>query len=137
VDTITSYVNYIFAAIFGLEAFIKIVGYGVRYFKNGWNVFDFVVLSFSGISVLLTKLFNWSGGPATTVIRSLRIARMFKLFRKYKSLRAIFETFLVTLPALANVGGLLILLIYIYAVLGMNLFSTVKFTGILSESVNF
>jgi hypothetical protein len=58
---------------------------------------------------------------------------MFKLFRKYKSLRAIFETFLVTLPALANVGGLLMLLIYIYAVLGMNLFANVKFTDAIND----
>jgi hypothetical protein len=119
--------------MFGLEAFVKIVGYGPRYFKNGWNIFDFCVLISSGLSVLLTRLLNWSGGPATTVIRSLRIARMFKLFRKYKSLRHIFETFLITLPALANVGGLLMLLIFIYAVLGMNLFSTVKFNGALSD----
>jgi hypothetical protein len=137
VDDVTSIINYIFASIFGLEALIKLIGFGLRYFKNGWNVFDFLVLVLSGISVLLSSIFNWSGGPATTVIRALRIARLFKLFRKYKSLIAIFETFIVTLPALANVGGLLILLIFIFSALSMNLFSETMYSGILSDSVNF
>lgn len=48
-----------------------------------------------------------------------------------------FTTFVVTLPALINVGGLLLLLIFLYAVLGVNLFSEVKIQAPLHENANF
>ena len=48
-----------------------------------------------------------------------------------------FNTFIVTLPALANVGGLLLLLLYLYSVLGVYLFADVKRNGIMTEVINF
>lgn len=62
---------------------------------------------------------------------------MFKLFRKQKSLQIIFETFIVTLPALLNVGGLLVLLVYIFSVLGMNLFAETMYSDPLNPDLNF
>jgi hypothetical protein len=59
------------------------------------------------------------------------------MFRKLKSLQIIFETFIVTLPALINVGCLLVLLVYIFSVLSMNVFAKVKFNGGLTENSNF
>lgn len=44
---------------------------------------------------------------------------------------------MTTLPAMANVGGLLMLFVYIYAVLGVFLFSPIKFNGHLDVHVNF
>ena len=49
----------------------------------------------------------------------------------------IFNTFIVTLPALVNVGGLLLLLLYLYSVLGVFLFADVKRNGILNDMVNY
>ncbi len=46
-------------------------------------------------------------------------------------------TFFVTLPAMVNIGGLLFLIILIYAVLGMYLFANVKLNGGLTENANF
>ena len=91
----------------------------------------------SFLGIIIQQTLNFSGAAATTAIRAIRIARIFKLFRKQKSLRIIFETFIVTLPALMNVGGLLLLLIYIYAVLGMNLFATIKLTVPFNPNLNF
>lgn len=51
---------------------------------------------------------------------------MFRLVQKAKYLKVIFTTFLVTIPSLANIGGLLFLLIFIYAVLGVSLFAPIK-----------
>ena len=49
----------------------------------------------------------------------------------------IFHTIIVTIPALANVGGLLLLLIYLYAILGLFTFAPVKLNGALDEHANF
>lgn len=46
-------------------------------------------------------------------------------------------TFIGSLPALINVGSLLFLFLYIYAVLGMNLFASVKLQSNLNERANF
>jgi len=57
--------------------------------------------------------------------------------RKAKSLQVIFSTLIVTFPSLANVGALLLLFIYIYSVLGMNLFAQVKLQADLNRHANF
>lgn len=65
-------------------------------------------------------------GSTTSIIRTFRIVRVLRLIRKAKSLRMMFSTFFQTLPALANIGGLLSLVLFLYSILGMNLFSYVK-----------
>ena len=107
------------------------------YFKDGWNIFDFVIVIGSISSVFLTLFTSFSIGGATTIIRAFRISRIFRLIKKAQSLRMVFNTFIVTLPALANVGGLLLLLLYLYSVLGVYLFAEVKRNGIMNDVLNY
>ncbi len=88
-------------------------------------------------SVFVSMNTTLNVGGATTIIRAFRIARIFRLIKRAKSLKLVFDTFIVTLPALANVGSLLLLLIYLYAVLGVQLFSDIKRNGYLSDGANF
>ena len=81
-DQITNIINIVFTVIFLLESIIKIIGYGSRYFKDGWNIFDFIVMVTSFIGIIISYTYNFSGAAATTAIRAIRIARIFKLFRK-------------------------------------------------------
>jgi voltage-dependent calcium channel L type alpha-1D len=73
--------NEIFTAIFAIEAIMKIVGFGSRYFKDGWNVFDLIIVVGSVVGIFISAFLNVSGAGATTALRTFRIARMFKLFR--------------------------------------------------------
>jgi hypothetical protein len=75
-------VNYIFTALFVLEAIIKLTGFGCRYFKDNWNKFDFTVVSLSILFNILDKTTGLGFGSATTVIRTIRIGRMIKFIRK-------------------------------------------------------
>jgi len=118
--------NYIFTMIFTFEAIIKIFALDKNYFKDNWNIFDFIVVILSILSVIITSLSSLKVGAATTIVRSFRIARIFRLVKKAKSLRVVFNSFIYTLPALANVGGLLLLLLYLYSIIGVILFGTVK-----------
>jgi len=132
-------INRVFFGIFVIEAFIKIIGLGRAYFRDGWNIFDFILLL--GISGGLILEFlgdnnNLLAGQATT-LRILRVARVLRLAKVAKSLQTIMATFAMTLPSLANVGFLLFLLIYIYSILGMHLFGKVKLNGVLDEHANF
>lgn len=135
-STAITYLNYFFTVLFNIEVFIKLVGLGLRYFSDSYNIFDFIIALGSTVGLVLENVFvNYNS--ITNAMRTFRIGRLFKLFRNHKSLDAIFEAFIITLPALINVGGLLLLFIFIYSVLGMNFFSTLKFNGPMTAHLHF
>lgn len=115
------YVNYFFTAIFTLEAIIKLIAFGFRdYFDKGWNIFDFVIVIISYVTLIIGLTTNSNFGPKqATVARAFRIGRIFRLITKAKFLRVIFNTIIITLPSLANVGALMILLLFIFSILGV------------------
>ena len=58
--------------------------------------------------------------------RALRLGRIIKFIRSSKTLRVLIDTIYFLLPSLLNIGALIFLMIFIYAVLGLNLFSHIK-----------
>ena len=126
--------NLFFVILFTIEAVLKIYGIGpVRYIQQGWNQFDFtlVVTSYIGLSI------GPSMGSITSLFRIVRTARLFRLIKMSKGLTALFQTLLVALPQVTNVMTLLLLVFFIFAVMGMNLFSSIRFNGGLNEHANF
>jgi len=110
-------------SVYVIEFLIKIIGFGVAYFFDGWNLLDFFVVLAAIIELLLEIFSQRSSSGTLAVIRCFRIVRVLKLVRNFKEMRRFMLTFLGSLPALLNVGGLLFLFLYIYAVMGMNLFA--------------
>ena len=92
VTTIVEILNYIFMAIFTLEAIIKITAMRSKYFKDGWNVYDFIVVVLTAIILLLTWLGPYINlevgnlGVTSTILRTLRIGRVFRLVKRAKEL---------------------------------------------------
>ena len=129
--------NLVFSIIFTLEAAFKLAALGRTYFEDGWNIFDIAVVIGTWIAFTLQTIFGLNIGSQTTVIRTFRICRVFRLVKKAKSLNTIFSAFIVTIPSLANIGGLLILLIYLYAILGVFLFAPVRLQNTLNVHANF
>jgi hypothetical protein len=116
----TEIINYIFTAIFTSEAVIKLMAMGVNeYCKNPWNIFDFFIIIGSLGSIFLYFYLDVPVKGAITIVRSFRILRVIRLIRRAKSLNLIFNTFVITMPALINIGGLLLLVIYLYAIVGV------------------
>jgi len=138
VNEVTDILNYIFTGVFALEALFKIIAFGGGYFSDNWNLFDFIIVIGSFAGFFLNNVNSSINiGPQATIIRSFRILRIFRLFRKNKSLKIISQTFIITLPAMMNVGGLLMLFLYMYSIMGVFLFAEVKLTGTLNEHINF
>ena len=137
IQFINNILNYVFAAIFTLEAIIKITAFGTLYFSDSWNLFDFVIVIGTAIAIILSAAISISIGPQTSILRAFRIGRVFRLIKKAKSLKMIFNTLIITIPALANVGGLLVLLLYIYSVLGVFIFAATKLNGALTPHANY
>lgn len=88
-----------------------------RYFRDGWNVFDFLVISLSMIPAV---------GPVAGIARAVRLLRVLRLISGIGELRLIVAAMLRSLSSLGNVLILMALVLYIYAVLGVHLFSRVN-----------
>jgi hypothetical protein len=59
-----------------------------------------------------------NAGVGANVVRVFRIARAFRLLKKAKALNALFQTLVMSIPSLWNIGSLLFVMFFIFAVLG-------------------
>lgn len=126
--------NDVFSVIFMVEFVVKFSGIGpAQYFADAWNILDLTIVLVSVMG--MTGL----GGSQLSIFRALRMLRIAKLIKTMKGLRSLLTTLFFSLPALGNVGMLLFLVVYIFAVLGMNLFGKVVHDkdGYLTEITNF
>lgn len=118
--------NYFFAVVFNFEMIMKLLSTGKNYFRSGWNVFDcFIVF---GTDFGLVMKFAGAGGAmgaTTSVIRGFRIMRIFRLVKASIAIRLLIDTILNILPQISNIMSLMLILLFIYAALGINLFSNV------------
>jgi hypothetical protein len=121
------YINYGFAVIFALEAILKIISFGFKaYVRDRGNIFDFLIVILTIVTSIISITMELDFGASTTFIRALRMSRIFKFIQKSKQIKVIFETLIVTIPAITNIGGLLLLLLYMFSVLGVFLFADVQ-----------
>ena len=108
------------------------------YFGDGWNRFDFFVAISSIASIIVFNVIKIEIKGAISLIRSIRVLRILRLLQRGgKSLYMIFNTFVITLHSLANIGSLLLLIIYTYSVLGMIILGEVMRNGIMNDYINF
>jgi len=130
--------NNSFTFVFLGEAILKLGAlYPKQYFRDAWNQFDFAVVTLSIFSLLVTVLANGVNIPGLNMLRIFRVARIFRLIPKAKGLRTLFQTLLVSLPALGNVGSVLVLFFFIFSVMGMNLFGKIKHQDFLDRQANY
>ncbi|XP_030839908.1 voltage-dependent T-type calcium channel subunit alpha-1I isoform X5 [Strongylocentrotus purpuratus] len=129
---IMTYLNYIFTAVFILEALLKIFALGFkRYFKDGWNQLDvtIVILSIAGIAMEELESNIIPINPTIIrIMRVLRIARVLKLLKMAQGIRALLDTVFQALPQVGNLGLLFFLLFFIFAALGVELFGRLACT---------
>lgn len=71
------------------------------------------------------------------MLRAFRVVRIFRILEKAEVIKIIINTFVLAVPQLMNVGGLFILILYIYAIIGMNMFAFIKMQEDLNERANF
>ncbi|XP_069361347.1 sodium channel protein 60E isoform X2 [Maniola hyperantus] len=131
--------NAFFTTVFGLEAIVKIVGLRYHYFTVPWNVFDFLLVLASILGILMEDIMiDLPISPTLLrVVRVFRIGRILRLIKAAKGIRKLLFALVVSLPALFNIGALLALITFIYAIIGMSVFGHVKEQGALDDIVNF
>ncbi len=99
-------------AVFVAEIAAKLFAFGWRFFRDPWNVFDFLVV---GIALVPAS------GPLA-VLRTLRVLRVLRLISTVPRLRMIVEALLHAVPGIGAIAGLLLLIFYVGAVMATGLF---------------
>jgi hypothetical protein len=135
--TITKLCNYVFAVIFTLECVLKMFALRGNYFKDNWNLFDFICVIATMVGILIDLLTDINLGSVMSAIRIFRIARLFRLIRFMKGLSRLFTALILCIPKLMNVFVLLTLLLFLFTVLGVQLFGKTKFLDPHSVHANF
>ncbi|NXK18463.1 SCN5A protein, partial [Arenaria interpres] len=134
-------INILFVAIFTAECVLKLVALRQYYFSNAWNIFDLVVVIMSLVALLLSgigKAFEHFLPPTLfRVIRLARVGRILRLIRAAKGIRTLLFALMMSLPALFNIGLLLFLVMFIYAIFGMANFAYVKMEDGIDDMFNF
>ncbi|XP_047427539.1 voltage-dependent T-type calcium channel subunit alpha-1I isoform X1 [Mugil cephalus] len=126
-DLALKYCNYFFTSTFVLEAVLKLIAFGVRrFFKDRWNQLDLAIVLLSVMGIILEEIEISAALPINPTIirimRVLRIARVLKLLKMATGMRALLDTVVQALPQVGNLGLLFMLLFFIYAALGVELF---------------
>lgn len=99
-------------SIFVLEIVLKLIVYRLRFFRDAWNIFDFLVV---GVTLM-------PAGEGVSVLRSLRILRVLRLISVVPSLRKVVHALLRAIPGMGSVVALLSLVFYVAAVMATKLF---------------
>ena len=99
-------------SVFVVEILLKLFAFGPRFFRQPWNVFDFIVVTIALIP---------ASGPLA-VLRALRVLRVLRLVSMMPRLRFVVEALLHAVPGIASIAGLMLLIFYVAAVMSTGLF---------------
>eukprot|EP00753_Platysulcus_tardus_P017551 PLAT6433.7.p1 GENE.PLAT6433.7~~PLAT6433.7.p1 ORF type:complete len:1917 (-),score=1127.16 PLAT6433.7:88-5337(-) len=116
--------NLTFLIIFAVEMALKLVALGFKgYIADRWNAFDGAIVLGSSVTLLFAVPFG------AQVARVFRISRLVRVIRGAQVLRILFNTMYVSLPQLGDVTLITLLLFFVYAIVGMELYGDLGFPG--------
>ncbi|XP_077059791.1 calcium channel, voltage-dependent, P/Q type, alpha 1A subunit, b isoform X2 [Siphateles boraxobius] len=124
-DKVLKNLNIVFTTLFFMECILKIIAFGIKnYFRDAWNIFDFVSVIGSITDILVTEFGN--NFINLSFLRLFRAARLIKLLRQGETIRILLWTFVQSFKALPYVCLLIAILFFIYAIIGMQLFGNLN-----------
>ncbi|CAH8532206.1 unnamed protein product [Schistosoma bovis] len=120
------YLNMIFTGVFTVEFVLKLTAFGFKnYFSDPWNVFDFIIVVGSFVDINMSHLAANSKFISINFFRLFRVMRLVKLLNRGEGIRTLLWTFVKSFQALPYVALLIIMLFFIYAVIGMQMFGKI------------
>jgi voltage-gated sodium channel len=110
--TVLDAIDTVVLAVFVIELAARLVVYRLSFFRDPWNVFDFIVV---GLAL----------APATetfSVLRALRVLRLLRLITAVPTLKRVVGGLLTALPGMGSIMLLISLVFYVFAVMAVNLY---------------
>ncbi|KAM6914373.1 sodium channel protein type 4 subunit alpha B-like isoform 2-T2 [Lycodopsis pacificus] len=109
--------NLVFTGIFTAEMVLKLLAMDpYYYFQVGWNIFDSIIVTMSLVELGLANV------QGLSVLRSFRLMRVFKLAKSWPTLNMLIKIIGNSVGALGNLTLVLAIIVFIFAVVGMQLF---------------
>uniref|UniRef100_A0A8B9SFU0 Sodium channel protein n=1 Tax=Apteryx owenii TaxID=8824 RepID=A0A8B9SFU0_APTOW len=109
--------NLVFTGIFTAEMVLKLIALDpYEYFQQGWNIFDSFIVTLSLVELGLANV------QGLSVLRSFRLLRVFKLAKSWPTLNMLIKIIGNSVGALGNLTLVLAIIVFIFAVVGMQLF---------------
>lgn len=114
--------------IFTAEVILKLIVNRTKYFRDGWNVFDFVVVAASLL---------FMNSQFVSVLRILRVLRVLKTVSSIRSLRRIITSLFMAIPTIGSIALLMVIVFFVYGVIGATFFAEISpvYFGDLSKSL--
>jgi len=101
--------------MFCVELTIKLYAFRRSFFRNGWNVFDAIVITISIIGM----------AASITAFRAIRVLRTLRLVKRVPSMRVVIESFMRAIPGIGSVLTVMLLMVFVYALIGQSLYGDV------------
>ncbi|XP_014916286.1 sodium channel protein type 4 subunit alpha-like [Poecilia latipinna] len=127
---------FVFIILYCIEFFLKITALRRHYFSFGLNILDFVVLIFMILGLFFSDLLEkyFVSPAAFFILRLARVSRVLPFFRLGRRIQMLLTGFMMSLPALMNIGLLFLLVVYTYSFVGMRIFYMINF-GTIGDSM--
>uniref|UniRef100_A0A4W4FYL9 Voltage-dependent L-type calcium channel subunit alpha n=1 Tax=Electrophorus electricus TaxID=8005 RepID=A0A4W4FYL9_ELEEL len=144
ITKVSDNLNVIFTVLFTIEMIVKLIAFKAKgYFGDPWNVFDFLIVVGSIVDVVLSQVdaaLESSGGlyclhgcavniknaqVSITFFRLFRVLRLIKLLNRSEGIRNLLWTFIKSFQAFPHVALLIVMLFFIYSVIGMQVFGKI------------
>uniref|UniRef100_A0A4W5JZJ6 Voltage-dependent L-type calcium channel subunit alpha n=1 Tax=Hucho hucho TaxID=62062 RepID=A0A4W5JZJ6_9TELE len=131
VTKLSDTLNMIFTVLFTVEMILKLIAFKAKvglggYFGDPWNVFDFLIVIGSVVDVILSEVDDSENARVSiTFFRLFRVMRLVKLLNRSEGIRNLLWTFIKSFQALPYVALLIVMLFFIYAVIGMQVFGKI------------
>uniref|UniRef100_A0A8C9SPC2 Voltage-dependent L-type calcium channel subunit alpha n=1 Tax=Scleropages formosus TaxID=113540 RepID=A0A8C9SPC2_SCLFO len=142
ITKLSNTLNVVFTVLFTVEMILKLMAFKAKgYFGDPWNVFDFLIVVGSIVDVILSchytllcVLIGWfcssskdaeNLSVSITFFRLFRVMRLVKLLNRSEGIRNLLWTFIKSFQAFPYVALLIIMLFFIYAVIGMQVFGKI------------
>uniref|UniRef100_A0AAV2L283 Voltage-dependent calcium channel alpha-1 subunit IQ domain-containing protein n=1 Tax=Knipowitschia caucasica TaxID=637954 RepID=A0AAV2L283_KNICA len=124
-EAVLKHLNTAFTVLFSVECILKILAFGfLNYFKDTWNIFDFITVLGSIAEIIID--FQFEDSLNMSFLKLFRAARLIKLLRQGYTIRILLWTFVQSFKALPYVCLLIAMLFFIYAIIGMQVFGNIK-----------
>ncbi|XP_022086007.1 two pore calcium channel protein 1-like [Acanthaster planci] len=134
--------EWFFLALFIVEILLKMYVFGFyKYFHNFWNIFDFVIVSTALIITVIEEISKVTpidySGKALDFILSLRVMRMLRVIQSIERYQVIISTITNIGPSILTFGGVLFVIFYVFAIVGMGAFhDLIQYHGYPNEGSN-
>ena len=132
-------INFVMILIFFTELWLKILVNGFfNYFDYNLHKCDFIInaITFLEMALVETSILE-EGSKITNFLKVFSVLRIFRLLPLFKGVGKILENLSFAIPSFVNVGGMLLLIFFIYAELGVYLFSGIDEGEVIDEFNNF